>query len=323
MTQQPFSRPGAIDLSGLKRPAAAAAGRRRPAAAGAPVPRRGRVVRTPSTITRRTSRRLLEASMTAPVLLVFYSRPGCPRAASSPTTSPTRRGRVRGPVPGRARRHRRRAGDRPGDADPVGAARGRGPRRPADAADPGRAAARRAAHRAHPGGAAAHRPGHHRPAPAALGAAPRRPSGEDDEPLVDPRYAAGPGRARRRRHRRGRVAEYQKLVDANPADAEAAAGLAMAKVLQRTQGVDLDAGPGRRGGQPRRRRRADPGRRPRHARRPRRGRLHPAGRRGRAAPSGDDRNKAREHLARPVRAPSATTTRACCAGRQNLASALF
>ncbi|HYH34377.1 MAG TPA: tetratricopeptide repeat protein, partial [Nocardioides sp.] len=35
------------------------------------------------------------------------------------------------------------------------------------------------------------------------------------------------------------VAEYQKLVDANPADAEAAAGLAMAKVLQRTRGVDL------------------------------------------------------------------------------------
>jgi putative thioredoxin len=37
------------------------------------------------------------------------------------------------------------------------------------------------------------------------------------------------------------VAEYQKLVDANPADAEAAAGLAMAKVLQRTRGVDLQA----------------------------------------------------------------------------------
>ena len=35
------------------------------------------------------------------------------------------------------------------------------------------------------------------------------------------------------------VAEYQKLVDANPADTEAAAGLAMAKLLQRTQGVDL------------------------------------------------------------------------------------
>ncbi len=37
----------------------------------------------------------------------------------------------------------------------------------------------------------------------------------------------------------GAVAEYQKLVDANPADSEAAAGLAMAKVLQRTEGVDL------------------------------------------------------------------------------------
>ncbi|WP_183094301.1 co-chaperone YbbN [Nocardioides stalactiti] len=37
------------------------------------------------------------------------------------------------------------------------------------------------------------------------------------------------------------VAEYQKLVDGNPADAEATAGLAMAKILQRTQGVDLNA----------------------------------------------------------------------------------
>ena len=36
------------------------------------------------------------------------------------------------------------------------------------------------------------------------------------------------------------VAEYQKLVDANPADVEAAAGLAMARLLQRTQGVDLN-----------------------------------------------------------------------------------
>ena len=36
----------------------------------------------------------------------------------------------------------------------------------------------------------------------------------------------------------GAVAEYQKLVDANPADTEAAGGLAMAKVLQRTQGAD-------------------------------------------------------------------------------------
>ena len=34
------------------------------------------------------------------------------------------------------------------------------------------------------------------------------------------------------------LGQIQKLVDANPADAEAAAGLAMARVLQRAQGVD-------------------------------------------------------------------------------------
>ncbi|MGA8248159.1 MAG: tetratricopeptide repeat protein, partial [Nocardioides sp.] len=39
----------------------------------------------------------------------------------------------------------------------------------------------------------------------------------------------------------GAIAEYQRLVDANPADTEAAAGLAMAKVLQRTRGADLQA----------------------------------------------------------------------------------
>jgi putative thioredoxin len=62
----------------------------------------------------------------------------------------------------------------------------------------------------------------------------------DGEPDYDPRYAAaqdalGEGDIDRA------VAEYQKLVTANPADVEAAAGLAMAKVLQRTQGVDLNA----------------------------------------------------------------------------------
>jgi putative thioredoxin len=37
------------------------------------------------------------------------------------------------------------------------------------------------------------------------------------------------------------ISEYQKLVDANPADAQAALGLAQAKLLQRTAGVDLAA----------------------------------------------------------------------------------
>ncbi len=61
---------------------------------------------------------------------------------------------------------------------------------------------------------------------------------EAGEPAVDPRYAAAQA-ALEADDVDGAVAEYQKLVDANPADAEAAAGLAMAKVLQRTRGADL------------------------------------------------------------------------------------
>jgi thioredoxin-like negative regulator of GroEL len=58
------------------------------------------------------------------------------------------------------------------------------------------------------------------------------------EPQADPRYAPAQA-ALEDNDVDGAVAEYQKLVDANPADAEAAAGLAMSKVLQRTQGADL------------------------------------------------------------------------------------
>ncbi len=60
------------------------------------------------------------------------------------------------------------------------------------------------------------------------------------EPGPDPRYAPAQD-ALASGDIDAAVAEYQKLVDGNPADTEAAAGLAMAKVLQRTQGVDLTA----------------------------------------------------------------------------------
>jgi putative thioredoxin len=61
---------------------------------------------------------------------------------------------------------------------------------------------------------------------------------ETGEELLDPRYAPAQ-EALERGDIDAAVAEYQKLVDANPADAEAAAGLAMAKLLKRTEGVDL------------------------------------------------------------------------------------
>ncbi|PWN01732.1 co-chaperone YbbN [Nocardioides silvaticus] len=68
------------------------------------------------------------------------------------------------------------------------------------------------------------------------------PGGEDEngEAGPDPRYAPAQD-ALAAGDIDAAVAEYQKLVDSNPADAEAAAGLAMAKILQRTQGVDLNA----------------------------------------------------------------------------------
>lgn len=63
---------------------------------------------------------------------------------------------------------------------------------------------------------------------------------ETGEETIDPRYAPAQD-ALERGDIEAAVTEYQKLVDANPADAEAAAGLAMAQVLQRTAGVDLNA----------------------------------------------------------------------------------
>lgn len=60
---------------------------------------------------------------------------------------------------------------------------------------------------------------------------------EEGGPQVDPRYAPAQEALEAGDVDRA-VAEYQKLLDANPADAEAAGGLAMAKVLQRTAHLD-------------------------------------------------------------------------------------
>ena len=231
MTQQPFSRPGAIDLSGLRRPAAQPA----PALPAAQPRPAGR--RTPSTSTEENFQSVIESSMTAPVLLVFYSHTRLPESAQLADDLATLSAEYEG---------RFLAGLVDIDAVPAIAQAmqiprsrsSRGPRRPARAARPGRAADRGAAHRAHPAvqqltvqGVT----GRHQPRV--------RRAGEGD----DGEEPARPALRRRPRTRSvsgdidRAVAEYQKLVTANPADAEAAAGLAMAKVLQRTQGVDLDA----------------------------------------------------------------------------------
>src|SRR4051812_45878102 len=80
MTQRPFSRPGAIDLSALKRPATPPppAGARGGAPGGAPAGAPGAAGQAGTAsysldVTEENFQSTIEASMTAPVLLVFYS----------------------------------------------------------------------------------------------------------------------------------------------------------------------------------------------------------------------------------------------------------
>ncbi|WP_121256326.1 co-chaperone YbbN [Nocardioides ferulae] len=232
MTQQPFSRPGAIDLSGLKQPAGAPpAGAAGPAAGGTA----GGVSSYAVAVDEQNFQATVEASMTAPVLLVFYSRSRMPESGQLADDLATVSGEFEG---------RFLAGLVDVDATPSIAQAMQIPSIPLVVAvldgrpapllqdvvpiEELRAALTQVMQQLTAQGVT----GRHQPRHA------EAPAGE--EPEVDPRYAAaqdalGDGDIDRA------VAEYQKLVDANPADAEAAAGLAMAKVLQRTQGVDLQA----------------------------------------------------------------------------------
>ncbi len=236
MTQQPFSRPGAIDLSGLKRPAA----QQPPASGGAPAGATGGSAYSLD-VNEENFQTLLEASMTAPVVLVFYSTTQAPESATMARDVAT----VANEYDGRFL-----AGLIDIDTTPAIAQAMQIPQvpmlfvlldgRPATQPIPGlikldelRTLFNQLGQQLTTQGIT----GRHQPRSTVP------PAGvvdESEEPPVDPRYAAaqdalGEGNIDLA------VAEYQKLVDANPADIEAAAGLAMAKLLQRTQGVDLAA----------------------------------------------------------------------------------
>ena len=228
MTQQPFSRPGAIDLSGLTAPAGQpAAGAPGGAAAGSSYAVQ---------VTEQNFQSTIESSTTAPVLLVFYSPSRMPESAQLARDLETLSGEFEG---------RFLAGLVDIDQVPAIAQAMQIPSVPLVVAvldgrpaplfqdvlplEELRAALTQVMQQLTVNGVAGrHQPRHVAPTEGT----------EGDEPAVDPRYAAaqealGAGDIE------GAVAEYQRLVDANPADAEAAAGLAMAKLLQRTQGVDL------------------------------------------------------------------------------------
>ena len=243
MTQQPFSRPGAIDLSALGRtapgaPAGAPAGGGGAGAGGGGIAGSAYSVAVDET----NFETVLQASMTAPVVLVFLSPSQSPESVQLARDVAT----VADEYDGRFL-----AATIDVDAVPQIAQAMQIPQvplmlvildgRPATQPIPGaapiddiRALFNQLAQQLTAQGIA----GRHQPN--ALGGAAPAGDGEDGEPELDPRYAPAQD-ALAAGDIDAAVAEYQKLADANPADHEAVAGLAMAKVLQRTQGADLNA----------------------------------------------------------------------------------
>jgi putative thioredoxin len=225
MTQQPFSRPGAVDLSGLQAPAAGA-----PGGGGAPVS--GAYVEQ---VTEQNFQSVLESSMNAAVVLAFYSTSRSPESVRLADDLQS----LANEFEGRFLLGRVDIDDAPQIAQamqipsvPLVALVAQGRPMPLlqDAApvDELRQVLTQVLQQLAQGGFT----GRHQPRAAAA------VDDETGEETIDPRYVPAQD-ALERGDVDAAVAEYQKLVDANPADAEAAAGLAMAELLQRTQGVDL------------------------------------------------------------------------------------
>jgi putative thioredoxin len=231
MTQQPFSRPGAVDLSGLQRPA--------PPSRDTSPSATSQGSSYSVDVTEESFQTLLENSVTAPVVLVFYSPSRVPESTAYADEVA---------VAVEAYDGRFLAGLVDIDASPTIAQSLQIPQvpllmvildgRPAAQPIPGvlkRDEIDTLLNQLAQGLTAQGITGRHQP----LSAAPPA-TDETEEERVDPRYAAAQ-EALANNDIDAAVAEYQRLADANPADTEAAAGLAMAKVLQRTQGVDLAA----------------------------------------------------------------------------------
>lgn len=236
MSQQPYMRPGAIDLSALKRPAAAPTG---PQHSGAPVA--GGVTTAYSIeVNEQNFQSVLEASMTAPVVLVFHSPTQSPESTTAAADVVT----VAGEYDGRFLAGLINVDDNPAIAQAMQIQQvplmlilldGRPATQPipgALALDELRTLFNQLGQQLTAQGIT----GRHQPR---AGAVEAEVADGQGEPARDRRYAPAED-ALEAGDIDTAVAEYQKLVEGNPADAEAAAGLAMAKVLQRTAGVDLN-----------------------------------------------------------------------------------
>ena len=230
MSNTPFSRPGAVDLSGLKRSAPPTS----PSGSAPASP--GGSSAYAVTLTEQNFQAELESSLNAPVVLVFYSPSRMPASAQLAddleTLSDEFEGRfLLGKVDVDANPQLAQALQVP--SVPLVALVLQGRLAPLLQDAPPLDELRQILTQVLQAAAAQGVTGRHQPR--ANGA----PS-DDGEPAVDPRYAPAQDALAAGDIDRA-VAEYQKLVDANPADAEAAAGLAMAKVLQRTASVDAAA----------------------------------------------------------------------------------
>lgn len=227
MTQQPFSRPGAVDLSGLQGTAPAP---------GSPAGPAGVSGAYTVTIDEANFQQVLESSMSAPVVLAFYSATRSPEsiqlADDLQGLSNEFEGRfLLGRVDIDVNPKIAQAMQIPSVPLVVLVAQGR-PVPLIDRVVPVeelRTALTQVFQQLTTSGFA----GRHQPRAGEVDA-------ETGEELVDPRYAPAQD-ALERGDAAGAVAEYEKLLAGNPADAEAAAGLAMAQLLVRTEGADLNA----------------------------------------------------------------------------------
>lgn len=230
MSEQQFSRPGAVDLTSLKQQADAAG-------SGGSGSGGGQSGAYAVTVDEKNIQGLLESSMQAPVVLVFYSRSKAPEsvqlADDLQTLANEFEGRLLlGRVDVDAVPQIAQAMQVPSVPLVVLVAQGRPAPLLQSAApiDELRTALNQVLQQLTASGFS----GRHQPRGGAT------ETDEDGVEALDPRYLPAQD-ALERGDIDTAIAEYQKLIDANPADAEASAGLSMAQLLKRTQGVDLNA----------------------------------------------------------------------------------
>jgi putative thioredoxin len=225
----PFSRPGAIDLSALKRPAAPPQGATGPSAGS-----RGSYA---VEATEQNFQQLLEASMVAPVVLVVYSPSQLPASSQLADDLAT----VADELEGRLAVARVNVDDQPGIAQalqvqsvPLVALVLQGRLQPVLQDAPPLQELRAIFGQLVQQMTAQGLTERHQPF------GPVDAEAAEAEDLVDPRYARAE-EALMTGDLETAIGEYQKLLDASPSDQEAALGLSRAKLMQRTASADVNA----------------------------------------------------------------------------------